>query len=32
MKPSKLEDQLRTCRPEKTRGDLKYFQTLKEKP
>lgn len=31
MKPSKLEDHLKRCHPEKTRKELKYFQTLKEK-
>jgi hypothetical protein len=31
MKPSKLEDHLRRCHPDKTDKDLKYFQTLKEK-
>lgn len=31
MKPSKQEDHLKMCHPEKTRKDLKYFQTLKEK-
>lgn len=30
MKPSKLEDHLRRCHPDKLRKDLKYFQTLKE--
>ena len=30
MKPSKLEDHLRRCHPDKTDKDLKYFQTLKE--
>ncbi|GBN29237.1 hypothetical protein AVEN_151170-1 [Araneus ventricosus] len=31
MKPSKLEDHLRRCHPEKIGKDLKYFQTLKGK-
>lgn len=31
MKPSKLEDHLRRCHPDKIDKDLKYFQTLKEK-
>lgn len=31
MKPSKLQDHLRRCHPDKTCKDLKYFQTLKEK-
>ncbi|GFW03009.1 uncharacterized protein TNCV_156291 [Trichonephila clavipes] len=31
MKPSKLEDQLRRCHPDKRSKDLKYFQMLKEK-
>ena len=31
MKPSKLEDNLRRCHPDKKDRDLKYFQTLKEK-
>ncbi|KAK2578105.1 hypothetical protein KPH14_011616 [Odynerus spinipes] len=31
MKPSKLEDHLRRCHPDKRGKDLKYFQTLKEK-
>ncbi|KAJ8897020.1 hypothetical protein PR048_002366 [Dryococelus australis] len=31
MKPSKLEDHLRKCHPDKTGKDFKYFQTLKEK-
>ncbi|KAF8789835.1 Protein FAM200B like protein [Argiope bruennichi] len=31
MKPSKLEDHLRRCHPEKIGKDLKYFQTLKKK-
>ncbi|GBP08911.1 SCAN domain-containing protein 3 [Eumeta japonica] len=31
MKPSKLEDHLRRCHPDKIGKDLKYFQTLKEK-
>lgn len=31
MKPSKLEDHLRRCHPDKTGKDLKYFQTLKDK-
>lgn len=31
MKPSKLEDHLRRCHPDKISKDLKYFQTLKEK-
>ncbi|CAH2000650.1 unnamed protein product [Acanthoscelides obtectus] len=31
MKPSKLQDHLRRCRPDKTEKDLKYFQTLKDK-
>ncbi|XP_044751794.1 SCAN domain-containing protein 3-like [Coccinella septempunctata] len=31
MKPSKLEDHLRRCHPDKVGKDLKYFQTLKEK-
>jgi len=30
MKSSKLKDHLKRCHPEKTRKDLKYFQTLKE--
>ncbi|XP_056647403.1 SCAN domain-containing protein 3-like [Diorhabda sublineata] len=30
MKPSKLEDHLRRCHPDKLDKDLKYFQTLKE--
>ncbi|GBP53071.1 SCAN domain-containing protein 3 [Eumeta japonica] len=31
MKPSKLEDYLRRCHPDKIGKDLKYFQTLKKK-
>ncbi|KAJ8937096.1 hypothetical protein NQ318_011491 [Aromia moschata] len=31
MKPSKLEDRLRRCRPDIIGKDLKYFQTLKDK-
>jgi len=31
MKPSKLEDHMRRCHPDKSIRDLKYFQTLKEK-
>ncbi|CAH2002092.1 unnamed protein product [Acanthoscelides obtectus] len=31
MKPSKLQDYLRRCHPDKTEKDLKYFQTLKDK-
>lgn len=31
MKPSKLQDHLRRCHPDKTDKDLKYFQTLKDK-
>ncbi|GFY37621.1 zinc finger BED domain-containing protein 5 [Trichonephila inaurata madagascariensis] len=31
MKPSKLEDHLRRCHPDKRSKDLKYFQILKEK-
>ncbi|KAJ7316989.1 hypothetical protein JRQ81_003151 [Phrynocephalus forsythii] len=31
MKPSKLEDHLRMCHPDKTDKDLTYFKTLKEK-
>ncbi|KAF2886154.1 hypothetical protein ILUMI_20019 [Ignelater luminosus] len=31
MKPSKLEDHLRRCHPDKTDKNLKYFQTLKDK-
>ncbi|KAJ8909724.1 hypothetical protein NQ315_016770 [Exocentrus adspersus] len=31
MKPSKLEDHLKRCHPDKIDKDLKYFQTLKEK-
>ncbi|GBP61802.1 Protein FAM200B [Eumeta japonica] len=31
MKPSKLEDHLRRCHPDKIGKDLKYFQTLKKK-
>ncbi|CAH1986549.1 unnamed protein product [Acanthoscelides obtectus] len=31
MKPSKLQDHLRRCHPDKTEKDLKYFQTLKDK-
>lgn len=31
MKPSKLEDHLRRCYPDKTSKDLTYFKTLKEK-
>ncbi|XP_025266439.1 SCAN domain-containing protein 3-like [Camponotus floridanus] len=31
MKPSKLEDHLRRCHPDKIGKDLKYFQTLKAK-
>ncbi|GFX09304.1 zinc finger BED domain-containing protein 5 [Trichonephila clavipes] len=31
MKPSKLEDHLRRCHPDKSSKDLKYFQILKEK-
>ncbi|CAH1969466.1 unnamed protein product [Acanthoscelides obtectus] len=27
MKPSKLQDHLRRCHPDKTEKDLKYFQT-----
>ncbi|XP_056647438.1 zinc finger BED domain-containing protein 5-like [Diorhabda sublineata] len=30
MTPSKLEDHLRRCHPDKLDKDLKYFQTLKE--
>ncbi|GFY69884.1 SCAN domain-containing protein 3 [Trichonephila inaurata madagascariensis] len=30
-KPSKLEDHLRRCHPDKRSKDLKYFQILKEK-
>ncbi|KAJ8885608.1 hypothetical protein PR048_011806 [Dryococelus australis] len=31
MKPSKLDDHLRRCHPDKTGKDFKYFQTMKEK-
>ncbi|CAH2011758.1 unnamed protein product [Acanthoscelides obtectus] len=31
MKPSKLQDYLRRCHPDKTEKGLKYFQTLKDK-
>ena len=31
MKPSKLEDHLRRCHPDKIGKDIKYFQTLKKK-
>ncbi|CAH2013147.1 unnamed protein product [Acanthoscelides obtectus] len=31
MKPSKLQDHLRRCHPDKTEKDLKYFQILKNK-
>ncbi|CAH2017552.1 unnamed protein product [Acanthoscelides obtectus] len=31
MKPSKLQDHLRRCHPDKTEKDLKYLQTLKDK-
>ncbi|CAH2018080.1 unnamed protein product [Acanthoscelides obtectus] len=31
MKPSKLQDHLRRCHPDKTEKDLKCFQTLKDK-
>ncbi|CAH1960662.1 unnamed protein product [Acanthoscelides obtectus] len=31
MKPSKLQDHLRRCHPDKTEKDLKYFQILKDK-
>ncbi|CAH1955944.1 unnamed protein product [Acanthoscelides obtectus] len=31
MKPSKLQNHLRRCHPDKTEKDLKYFQTLKDK-
>ncbi|CAH1968119.1 unnamed protein product [Acanthoscelides obtectus] len=31
MIPSKLQDHLRRCHPDKTEKDLKYFQTLKDK-
>ncbi|CAH2006913.1 unnamed protein product [Acanthoscelides obtectus] len=31
MKPSKLQDHLRRCHPDKTEKYLKYFQTLKDK-
>ncbi|GFS97807.1 protein ZBED8 [Trichonephila clavipes] len=31
MKPSKIEDHLRRCHPDKRSKDLKYFQILKEK-
>ncbi|GFX74485.1 hypothetical protein TNCV_3213721 [Trichonephila clavipes] len=31
MKPSKLEDHLRRCHPDKRSKYLKYFQILKEK-
>ncbi|CAH1996675.1 unnamed protein product [Acanthoscelides obtectus] len=31
MKPSKLQDHLRRCHPNKTEKDLKYFQALKDK-
>ncbi|CAH2005181.1 unnamed protein product [Acanthoscelides obtectus] len=31
MTPSKLQDHLRRCHPDKTEKDLKYFQTLKDK-
>ncbi|GFW91181.1 uncharacterized protein TNCV_3301571 [Trichonephila clavipes] len=31
MKPSKLEDHLRRCHPDKSSKDLKYFQILKER-
>ncbi|GFY01501.1 SCAN domain-containing protein 3 [Trichonephila clavipes] len=31
MKPSKLEDHLRRCHPDKRSKDLKYFQILNEK-
>ncbi|CAH1975392.1 unnamed protein product [Acanthoscelides obtectus] len=31
LKPSKLQDHLRRCHPDKTENDLKYFQTLKDK-
>ncbi|CAH1972250.1 unnamed protein product [Acanthoscelides obtectus] len=31
MKPSKLQNHLRRCHPDKTERDLKYFQTLKYK-
>ncbi|CAH1974343.1 unnamed protein product [Acanthoscelides obtectus] len=31
MKPSKLQDHLRRCDPDKTENDLKYFQTFKDK-
>ncbi|CAH1989752.1 unnamed protein product [Acanthoscelides obtectus] len=31
MKPSKLQDHLRRCHPDKTEKDLKYLQTVKDK-
>lgn len=31
MKPSKLENHLRSCHPDKIGKDLKYFESLKEK-
>ncbi|KAF2900188.1 hypothetical protein ILUMI_05983 [Ignelater luminosus] len=31
MKPSKLEDHLRRCHPDKTGKNFKYFQTLQDK-
>ncbi|CAH1997383.1 unnamed protein product [Acanthoscelides obtectus] len=31
MKPSKLQDHLRRCHPDKTEKDLKYFQTRRHK-
>ncbi|GFV78511.1 protein FAM200B [Trichonephila clavipes] len=31
MKPSKLEDHLKKCHPDKRSNDLKYFQILTEK-
>ncbi|GBP43710.1 Zinc finger BED domain-containing protein 5 [Eumeta japonica] len=31
MKPSKLENYLRRCHPDKIDKDLKYFETLEEK-
>ncbi|CAH1974206.1 unnamed protein product [Acanthoscelides obtectus] len=31
MKPSKLQDHLRRCHPDRTEKDLKYFQTLTDK-
>ena len=31
MKPSKLEDHLKRCHPDKRSKDLTYFKTLKEK-